>query len=296
MDAACRQYTKTYENREIGLMEWVSEYSATPLDEQAFFDTVSRSLAAGEFKVLIVGEGIREQVESLAEFLQNAPHLRFGLELVELSCWYLGEDEGYPYLLIPRVVARTREIERAVVRVLPLPTELKEKIEVKVEAPAVKPGAPAPRPPTLTEEEFYDKLAANTSEGMAGKVREFVEKVTSNLGVEADFGATNLLLKFRSPADPSQRCTALNFGIRGNVGRGGEIARTLGRWNMSTAAADEYVRAMNAIYAGFHGNRTAKGYYGYPAVAMREVIGKLPQIEDALGKLIEGVAAESSQT
>jgi hypothetical protein len=84
------------------------------VDEAAFNDALSLNLRRGRFLLLIVGDGIREGVEAIAEYLQAHAGLHFTLGLVELPV-YLTPDGGK--LVVPRVLARTERIVRTVVEV-----------------------------------------------------------------------------------------------------------------------------------------------------------------------------------
>ena len=59
------------------------------MDERDFIDSVSRNLRRGRFLLLIVGDGIRESVEHIVDFLQEYAHLNFGLALVEFGIFRL---------------------------------------------------------------------------------------------------------------------------------------------------------------------------------------------------------------
>ena len=63
--------------------------------------------------LLIVGDGIREGVETIAEYLQVHANLHFSLGLVELPIFLAGDLR----IVTPRVLARTHLIEREVVTV-----------------------------------------------------------------------------------------------------------------------------------------------------------------------------------
>lgn len=84
------------------------------VDEIAFNDALSLNLRRGRFLLIIVGDGIRENVEAIAEYLQGHAGLHFSLGLVELPICEL--DTGST-LIVPRVLARTSLIVREVVAV-----------------------------------------------------------------------------------------------------------------------------------------------------------------------------------
>lgn len=79
------------------------------IDEASFHDAVSRNLNRGRFLLLIVGDGIREGVEGMAEFLQQHAGFHFTLAFVELA---LFETPAKRYIVQPRVLARTTNIDR----------------------------------------------------------------------------------------------------------------------------------------------------------------------------------------
>lgn len=83
-------------------------------DEQHFNDSLSSNLRRGRFLLLIVGDGIRQDVESITEYLQAHAGLHFTFGLVELAIF---EVEGGGFLVAPRVLARTSTIVRNVIAI-----------------------------------------------------------------------------------------------------------------------------------------------------------------------------------
>ena len=55
------------------------------MEEVAFHDAVSRNLKRGRFLLLIVGDGIREGLETIAKFFQEHASLHFNLAIIELA-------------------------------------------------------------------------------------------------------------------------------------------------------------------------------------------------------------------
>jgi hypothetical protein len=70
------------------LFEIISQ-EADDLDESQFIDSVTKNLKKGRFLLLIVGDGIREGVENIANFLQAHAGLDFTFGLVELALFNL---------------------------------------------------------------------------------------------------------------------------------------------------------------------------------------------------------------
>ena len=82
------------------------------VDEMQFNDALTANLRRGRFLLLIVGDGIREGVEAIAEYLQAHAGLHFSLGLVELPVYIMPNGDR---LVAPRVLARTTLITRNVV-------------------------------------------------------------------------------------------------------------------------------------------------------------------------------------
>lgn len=84
------------------------------VDETAFHDALTFNLRRGRFLLLIVGDGIREDVEAIAEFLQRHAGLHFTLGLVEMPIYSAPNGDR---LVVPRVLAQTHLITRHVVAI-----------------------------------------------------------------------------------------------------------------------------------------------------------------------------------
>jgi len=78
--------------------------------------TLTFNLRRGRFFLLIVGDGIREGVEAITDYLQAQAGLHFTLVLVEMPIYKI--DDGRR-IVVPRVLARTQNIIRTVVAAPP---------------------------------------------------------------------------------------------------------------------------------------------------------------------------------
>jgi len=129
------------------------------LNERDFIDRMNRNLRLGRFVLLIVGDGIHEGVEQMADFLNQTPQLQFTLGLVEMGLYTIDpKAEPQEFYVQPRIVARTREVTRAVV-------EIKTTVqpdEVRVSVPTTEPEAQSGRA-KITENDFLDRLSRSSS-------------------------------------------------------------------------------------------------------------------------------------
>ena len=93
------------------LYDLVREIEPT-VGEAEFVDNVTRHLKRGEFLLLIVGDGIREDVEDIVNFVQRHSGLHFNLALVEAALYRGGTNR---VIVQPRVLARTEIVRRDIV-------------------------------------------------------------------------------------------------------------------------------------------------------------------------------------
>ena len=82
------------------------------VDEAGFVDNVTRHLRRGEFLLLIVGDGIREDARNIVDFVQRHSGLHFRLALVEAALYRDGPGR---LLVQPRILAKTEIVARSVV-------------------------------------------------------------------------------------------------------------------------------------------------------------------------------------
>ncbi len=88
------------------------------LDETEFRANVTTCLQDGSFNLMVVGDRIRPEATQLAELIQTKPGLHYTLSFVELSCFQLSANQEWPLLVVPTIVQKTKEITRAVVKVI----------------------------------------------------------------------------------------------------------------------------------------------------------------------------------
>lgn len=154
---------------------------------------MSRNLRLGRGLFLIVGDGIREETESLTAHLQAHPGLHFALALVELALFRLPSDGDV--LIQPRIIARTVNIERGIIRY--------DDARISV-TPVPVAGPVAPQRTTLTEDEFYDRVAKRDPT-LPERLRAFLDRLEP-IGVSPEF-KKSLILRWRAPDG-----TGLNVG------------------------------------------------------------------------------------
>jgi hypothetical protein len=151
--------------------------------EQHFQDSVSQHLRHGEILLLVVGDGIREGVESLARLLQKHAGFRFQFGMIALELFELPVGG---YVVQPRLLVRTQNIERGVVTF----KDGRFKIEPVAE------DAP---PRTMSEAQMFDELARKAPE-LADKLKAF-EQAADTLGVFIEGAPKSLQLRWTGTND-----------------------------------------------------------------------------------------------
>lgn len=112
LDVAVRQARKQYMGDNFaGIAEYVAQ-RYPDLIQHHFQDAVTRSLGRGDYLLLIAGDGIREGVGAIAQFLDRNESLHFTFGLIECAVY---ETPGGGHYVHPRILASTTKIMRTVV-------------------------------------------------------------------------------------------------------------------------------------------------------------------------------------
>lgn len=243
-------YQEMHENRSASLYEWLSNQTEMNLDEADFVDRASRNLRRGAFLLAIVGEGIREGVEAMVEYLQGTPQLAFTLALIELACYRIDEGKDWPIVIVPRTVMRTAEVERAVVTVR-MKADVAKEIDVDVTLPKVDPDGERKPPRKLTADEFYEELANHTDSETSAKIREWAADFDSSDSsiVQVSYGTKSLQLRIQGPEghDPPES-SLLNIRSIGHIQVNMWLPTHLKKWKLPEQIALQFWTRLGEIH------------------------------------------------
>lgn len=89
----------------------VRRAAGSRLREPEFVDAVSRSLREGRFLVLVIGDGIREGIQSLTEFVSAPSSKAFQFGIVEAAVYHFGNGR---LAIHPRILAKTQVLKRQI--------------------------------------------------------------------------------------------------------------------------------------------------------------------------------------
>jgi hypothetical protein len=130
------------------LYDMVAAYAPDTPDEAVFVDRVSRNLREGRFLLLIVGDGIREELAALSEYLLHHS-LRYAFGLVQIKLFKLPEDQ---FLALPSIMAKTQTIERHV-------TIINVQDNIRVTDKPAEVVSERTEKTSLSTDEFYEHLS-----------------------------------------------------------------------------------------------------------------------------------------
>jgi hypothetical protein len=89
--------------------EVVRDHTTARIREPEFIDAVSRSLREGRFLILLVGDGIREGIQSLTELVNRNATKAFTFGIVEFATYRFGKNR---FAVQPRILAETEMLMR----------------------------------------------------------------------------------------------------------------------------------------------------------------------------------------
>ena len=198
LDDSVKQFNRKYNHCSDGLLATIRKHHELDEGEEHYFiDNITKNLIRGRFLLLIVGDGIRESVEDMIEYLTQTPQLYFTLSLVELQVYKVSTEDN-SLIVIPQVITRTREITRAIVRI---EGNNAADIKVNIETDLGTESNTSPqgfRKLTITAQDFFDQLEQNTGKGNVDFVQQIL-KDSEELGLLAEWNTSSVGIKLPDP-------------------------------------------------------------------------------------------------
>ena len=251
--------------------------------EASFVDAVSRNLRDGRFLLLVVGDGIREEVERMASYVQSSPQLQFHLALVELRI-YESTPDGM-HVVVPSVVARTAEVTRAVVTV-----DVAEEASVAVSVSVPNDDAPRSRQ-RLSEDEFLGQFLDDDYRSAVNELFQFA----TERGLVVSIG--DRAASLRVPIEAASPLTIAWLNPPETVGWMGLTDLTLGCDSASTRnrlghvpdVLTDYVHRAQALSRAV---RVSKAHLEGYQLPPETIIEELDHITQLISEAANGLAAE----
>ena len=230
------------------------------IDEEEFFDALSRNLTRGRAVIAVVGDGIREDIVPIANLVQSHAGHRFTFALVELAV-YETPATGVR-LIVPSILAQTELVERGVVRI---EGDGQPGVRVVVEPVTTPSNASSGRRMGISEDEFFEQLGQRYPL-LSEVLKSFLNKAEA-FGVYADMQA-GLSLKRAAPTG-----RPLNMGY---IEKNGFVDTGPSSWGDRRSPGRRYNEKLAAL-TGFSLFEAKTG-----ETALRAAAGKMPRISDLL--------------
>lgn len=222
--------------------------SSSPCDippEQDFVDAVQRTLRTCRFMLLIVGDGIRENLEAMMSAIHMHPEKLFTFGLIELQIFQEISRPG-EYLVVPQILANSTEVVRSVVRVETSGTGT-AKVSVELEETESKRsrsgGVSARR--TLSKDEFLSEISDNETKAIFTDLMT----ISDDLGAELTWGASSVSVKLPDPSGSGQKFTLFVMTTKGEIYTGW-LGGQLERAGFQEKLGHEFVSNICSIFTG----------------------------------------------
>jgi hypothetical protein len=289
LEGKVQAYNIRHRQSKLGILDSIRKIEdIDKSEEQIIVDTISRNLRTGRFLLLVVGEGIRESVEEMADFLQQTPQMLFTLALVELQVYELGTKGDKPLLVIPQVVARTREVTRAVVRV---EGKAIESIKVEVDTEITTQEKPGQRF-TITKEAFADNLRQRVASEDADFADQIIEDV-QGLGCIIEWKQASFVVKLPDPGGSGQRLSLLIVYRNGHTALS-ELGDQLLSIGLSEQIAFDYARELAKLFSDCKVSERYPDRWSRP-VSLAEIRQKRNEFMSELQKTVDRIRKASER-
>ncbi len=292
LDGIVRGYNRKYERCDDGVLATLSKRGGRPiegLDESSLVDTVGRNLREGRFMLLVVGDGIRENVERMVDdFLSKAPLLRFTWALMELQLFrtVIGQEELH--LVIPRRVARTKEIPRTVITVKTEGVGGSIRCDVAAAQTEHAGGRSAARF-NLTAEAFFEALEKRATPAEVNFARNVFADFDGKDDYAVEMKQANLAVKLPDPSGGSVNVSIFQIDTSGRLSIG-SMPGQLKRLRISEETAHDYGRNLARLLGTSYSEKTT---FLRPSPKLRDVEPHYEEFVSLVRRTVSKIKEES---
>ena len=210
------------------------------LPEAEFVDAVQRNLRDARFLLLVVGDGIKENLENILDQLHRQPQMLYKFCLVEIHI-YENPEILDGRLLMPIVVANTTEIVRTLVRVQ---TTGSAPVSVSVEAQIETPTSGGTRR-TLSEDLFFEEI----KDADTARLYRRLLALAPEIGAELTWGASAVSIQLPDPKGAGKLLTLFLLRTNGEV-LIRYLAMQLEKISMDTTISYNFAQRVSALFPG----------------------------------------------
>ena len=145
------------------------------IEETEFIDNVQKNLEKGRFLLLIIGDGIQENMEDLVNYIHRSGNLHFTLGLIELPVYE--NKEKNELIITPRILAKTKEIERIIYRISDKSIEEDNQLEQIKE-----------KSQTISEKVYFERLEKTIGAEKMKEVEQLLATFDSQFNIKPSLG------------------------------------------------------------------------------------------------------------
>ena len=180
VNEAYKAYNKTKNNLFDAL---VASGHKDASDQIEFVDVLTKNIRKARFLLMIVGDGIRENVEELLEHTGNMIDMHHNIALCELEIYKIGTSK----IVIPHLTAHTQVVTRGVISIEDGNIKVNE---IEEEKPTVKAQH---NKALLTGEEFIKNYIKSHRNVTTEQINTFMNDVR-NLGFYINYGEKSIII------------------------------------------------------------------------------------------------------
>lgn len=277
LDSIAEAYTFKKRKQSFQVVDLMYEAGYLKIaDSAAFVDSVNRNLKAGNFLLLIVGDGIRTGVQELADFLSSYTSLGFQLGLIALEM-YRHEDST---IVIPNILTKTTVIERQIFQ--------RGTAQLSTASTNEKGQPKAIR----SKEEFIHDfaLAGKCDEARAA---EFIQQLNNIPNVVITSHPTQLRVRVVSPDGSTfpilNLCLSSNGSDASIILLPVETFSDLKKANLPTEVVDSYFDFYKAFISSRCKHVPYENISGFYYGDINKILGSTPLFVEAIEKLVSDV-------
>lgn len=198
LDKVCGDYYYKRDGQSFRIIDLLARCGyATFNDEGRITDCINAALAKADFLLMVVGDGIRTNVEQIADFLNENASMAFHLALAEIEIYQHGDG----LTLVSGLIAKTKVIERKVYSVGGAERDI-----LDIDAGS----APPSKPTILSRKDFISKFS-DLGGYDPDTVTEFVLEMENVSGITIRVTPTEL--QFRFSVEDGASYTLMAFTI-----------------------------------------------------------------------------------
>ena len=270
-------------NQGKSLLQIVSEGGQwDPESEIAFVDAVNRYLPLGRFLLMVVGDGIRHNVEQMLGNLNRSPHLRFAFAMAEMQVFKTVYNGQEIRAIFPQIRVKTAEVVRGVVEIKVTQEVPGVKVETSV-ADFVQEHSQQPRR-TLARQDFYDILRPKIGEDEVKKLDGLLAECI-NMDLQVIERESSIVVKMQGRSD--RTFSMVEWHKDGTVYVSAYFSFKIQDAGLPKELTNRFFERMSPIFNG----QLPRGYK-VKGVPIREITAKAEDLLKALQETAEDVTRE----